>query len=133
MKVETDEMCCAAQGEPTPQWRIVADELDMMKTAGVIEVAVRNPNVAEYMRHWEGRVLAAEHRESAMRSRIEKLREIIGTNIVPSDGPHTATLPDGSVHSGPVVDYMHELFGMVAQLLDHALTAPTRHDPQIQE
>jgi hypothetical protein len=35
-------------------------ELRTMKTAGIIEVAVRNPNVAEYMRHWEGRAEAAE-------------------------------------------------------------------------
>ena len=31
-----------------------------MKTSGIIEVAVRNPNVMEYMRHWEGRAEAAE-------------------------------------------------------------------------
>lgn len=35
-------------------------ELDTMKTAGIIEVAVRNPNVSDYMAHWEGRALKAE-------------------------------------------------------------------------
>ena len=35
-------------------------ELHLMKTSGIIEVAVRNPNVMEYMRHWEGRAEAAE-------------------------------------------------------------------------
>lgn len=35
-------------------------ELHLLKTSGIIEVAVRNPNVMEYMRHWEGRAEAAE-------------------------------------------------------------------------
>lgn len=35
-------------------------ELHLMKTAGIIEVAVRNPSVAEYMAHWEARAEAAE-------------------------------------------------------------------------
>lgn len=38
----------------------VTAELHMMKTAGVIEVAVRNPSVYEYMTHWEARAEAAE-------------------------------------------------------------------------
>ena len=37
-------------------------ELQLMKTAGIIEVAVRNPSVAEYMAHWEGRATDAEAR-----------------------------------------------------------------------
>lgn len=35
-------------------------ELHTMQTAGIIEVAVRNSNVAEYMNHWEARATAAE-------------------------------------------------------------------------
>lgn len=35
-------------------------ELHLMKTSGIVEVAVRNPNVMEYVRHWEGRAEAAE-------------------------------------------------------------------------
>ncbi|MGV8955024.1 MAG: hypothetical protein ACOH2M_28260 [Cypionkella sp.] len=35
-------------------------ELDMMKTAGIIEVAVRNPSVADFMQHWDGRTEKAE-------------------------------------------------------------------------
>jgi hypothetical protein len=30
-------------------------ELEMLKTAGIIEVSIRNPSVADYMQHWEGR------------------------------------------------------------------------------
>jgi len=35
-------------------------ELHLMKTSGIIEGAVRNPNVMEYMKHWEGRAETAE-------------------------------------------------------------------------
>ena len=35
-------------------------ELHLMKTSGVAEVAVRNPSVMEYMKHWEGRAETAE-------------------------------------------------------------------------
>ena len=35
-------------------------ELHLLKTSGIIEVAVRNPNVADYMEHWEGRAIKAE-------------------------------------------------------------------------
>ena len=40
----------------------VEAELDLMKTAGIIEVAIRNPSVSEYMQHWERRAEAAEAR-----------------------------------------------------------------------
>jgi hypothetical protein len=35
-------------------------ELHLMKTAGIIEVSVRNASVMEYMKHWEGRAETAE-------------------------------------------------------------------------
>ena len=35
-------------------------ELHLMKTAGVIEVAVRNPSVMEYVKHWEDRATKAD-------------------------------------------------------------------------
>jgi len=38
----------------------IAEDLHLMKTAGIVEVAVRNPSVAEYMEHWEGRAIKAE-------------------------------------------------------------------------
>lgn len=46
-------------------------ELHLMKTAGIIEVAVRNPSVADYMAHWEGRALAAEARTQAAEQRVK--------------------------------------------------------------
>ena len=35
-------------------------QLKEWETWGVIEIAVRNPNVASYMNHWEGRATQAE-------------------------------------------------------------------------
>lgn len=35
-------------------------ELHTLTTAGIIEVAIRNPSVMEYMKHWEGRAERAE-------------------------------------------------------------------------
>ncbi|MGN6770654.1 MAG: hypothetical protein ACTHJQ_12540 [Rhizobiaceae bacterium] len=40
--------------------RKLRHEVEMLMGAGIIEVAVRNPNVAEYMKHWEDRALKAE-------------------------------------------------------------------------
>jgi len=57
-------------------------ELDQWKTWGIIEIAVRNPNVASYMEHWEGRATKAEeslaHKEyyDAMRAREIEMSEI---------------------------------------------------------
>jgi len=48
-------------------------ELHLMKTSGIVEVAVRNPNVMEYMKHWEGRAEAAE---TALAKAIDALQEI---------------------------------------------------------
>ena len=35
-------------------------EIYMLKNAGIIEVAVRNPSVSEYMNHWEARAEGAD-------------------------------------------------------------------------
>jgi 8-oxo-dGTP diphosphatase len=48
-------------------------ELQQWKTWGVIEIAVRNPNVAEYMSHWEGRAEKAEAENVTLRSDREHL------------------------------------------------------------
>ena len=50
-------------------------ELHLMKTSGIVEVAVRNPSVMEYMRHWEGR---AERAEAKLAKAVEALEEIMG-------------------------------------------------------
>ena len=48
------KMKCAARIEE------LEAENNLLKTSGIIEVAVRNPRVMEYIQHWEGRAEAAE-------------------------------------------------------------------------
>jgi hypothetical protein len=38
----------------------------LLTMAGIIEIAVRNPNVKDYMDHWEGRAATAETRCAAL-------------------------------------------------------------------
>lgn len=37
----------------------------------------------------------------------------------------TLTLPDGSVHSGPVVDWVHDTLSVIADIAEKALNEPT--------
>ena len=46
-------------------------ELDHFKSSGIIEVAVRNPNVSEYMKHWEGRAEKAEAERDQLREAVD--------------------------------------------------------------
>lgn len=67
----------AAKGEPSSPERRIAEELELMKTAGIIEIAVRNPNVADYMRHWEARATALETANAALTARLAALEGFI--------------------------------------------------------
>lgn len=42
-------------------------KIEDWKSWGIVEIAVRNPRVAEYMNHWEGRALKAEEELSKLR------------------------------------------------------------------
>lgn len=58
----------------TPEYlRKVESELELMKTACIVEVAVRNPQIADYISHWEGRATEAERERDALK---EALREV---------------------------------------------------------
>lgn len=54
---------------------------------------------------------------------VDFLRTTIRSNIVVKPGPHTVELPDGSIHSGPLADFMHDLLPMIADVLDRAALA----------
>jgi hypothetical protein len=54
----------AANAEPISEVDKLREELRFLRTCGIIEIAARNANVAEYMRHWEMR---AEKAEAALR------------------------------------------------------------------
>ncbi len=51
------------------------EELEQWRTWGIIEIAVRNPNVASYMDHWEGRATTAEQRLSTLSASLTALRD----------------------------------------------------------
>jgi hypothetical protein len=63
-----------AQGQQLSELETLRAELHLMKTAGVIEVAVRNQSVSEYMKHWEGRATKAESRIEALDAENARLR-----------------------------------------------------------
>ena len=50
------------------------DLLQQWKSWGVIEIAIRNPNVSSYMNHWEGRALKAESEVAALREALSLCR-----------------------------------------------------------
>ena len=49
-------------------------EIDTMRTAGICEIAARNPQVMEYMRHWETRAEAAEAETARLRGLLAEAR-----------------------------------------------------------
>lgn len=76
------ENCAKRDAKLVTDWEEAATALTalqaentLLKTAGVIEVAVRNPNVSEYIEHWEGRVERAEGERDAAVARADALVE----------------------------------------------------------
>lgn len=60
------------------------DENRILTTSGIIEVAVRNPSVMDYMKHWEGRVETLEHTllvmtqtEDALKAKLAKAARFV--------------------------------------------------------
>ena len=50
----------------------LSDPLDW-RICGIIELAVRNPNVKSYMEHWEARAEKAEAENARLREALEKI------------------------------------------------------------
>ena len=50
-------------------------EIEHLTKSGIIEVAVRNPAVAEYCRHWEGRTEKAEQQLAQLQEENTRLKE----------------------------------------------------------
>lgn len=69
-------------------------ELDHFTKSGIVEIAVRNPSVAEYMRHWEGRAEKAERTIEHRNRRIARLVKALdyareqGVRFPGDDEPH---------------------------------------------
>jgi hypothetical protein len=62
----------------------VAEELHLMKTAGIVEVASRNPNIMDAIRHWEDRVQKAEAAVAAARAEGMRAMADIATDVITS-------------------------------------------------
>jgi hypothetical protein len=71
--------------ETEREMKRLRSENDMLTKAGIIEVAVRNPSVSEYMEHWEARALKAEDRAAGLESRHQQLTLALAVSTVEMD------------------------------------------------
>lgn len=92
---------------------------EMLTTGGIIEVAVRNPSVADYMRHWEGR---AEKAESALTAAQERIAELEG-----------ALKPFALISSEGVVTKGYEGFATITTSADYFHRAAATLSPAVKE
>lgn len=49
-----------ANSEPLPHIRRLMRDSEMLREGGIVEIACENASVADYIKHWEVRALAAE-------------------------------------------------------------------------
>ena len=75
------EPALRAEGEASALEQVEIDrlrsELDHFTKSGIIEIAVRNPNVSSWMVEWENRALKAEATISALEAENKRLREAL--------------------------------------------------------
>lgn len=62
-------------------------EVETLTTAGIVEVAVRNPSVSDYVQHWEGRANEAERKLAEAVGLLEWARDEL-PEINPSNYDH---------------------------------------------
>lgn len=55
----------------------LAEQVEMLTKGGIIEVAIRNVSVADYMNHWEGRAEAAEAQVQKLREALERFDRVL--------------------------------------------------------
>jgi hypothetical protein len=75
--IECRDKAQAARSSDRERIAELEHELDNWRTWGVVEVAVRNPQVAEYCEHWEGRVESAESHAVELQRESELARVVI--------------------------------------------------------
>lgn len=75
---DTDKLA-AADARTPEQVEIdrLRSELDHFTKSGIIEIAVRNPNVSSWMVEWENRALKAEATITALEAENKRLREAL--------------------------------------------------------
>lgn len=90
------------------------------RSCGIIELAVRNPNVDSYMRHWERRATLAEEAVVKMQSEIDELRQWqvdVTCALGRASGTHYADV------AGHIKELRDELARTVQALTDARLNA----------
>lgn len=65
------------ESEPISEVDRLRQEITDLINSGIVEVAVRNPNVLEYMRHWEGKAEKAEAEVERLRAQSETMRKLL--------------------------------------------------------
>ena len=50
---------------------------EILHKAGIVEIAARNPNVMEYIKHWEARAEAAEAQLTVLKAELEEAVEVV--------------------------------------------------------
>jgi len=103
----------------------VEAELDLMKTAGIIEVAIRNPSVSEYMQHWERRAEAAEARFIEQRDSLVSVTKKLAQT--------EARLADEQAFANEKVKVLVEALGECRDEIDNYIRQEYPHDHPVQE
>lgn len=63
-------------------------EVEHYNKSGIVEIAVRNPSVADYMAHWEGRAEKAEAENERLREALRPFAEL----TPPAEWPDSDTV-----------------------------------------
>lgn len=75
-------------------------EVDVLRTAGISEIAARNPNVMDYMKHWESRAEKAEAERDAALARVAALEAQLAALTPPPDAELDALVEQLSSFNG---------------------------------
>lgn len=72
-RLYTEDQFIASLAEKDAEIDTLRKELHLTKSAGIIEIPVRNPSVSDYMSHWERRAEASEARVVDLEKALEDL------------------------------------------------------------
>lgn len=71
-----DDSMGPVEAEPLSALGILWDRVHFLETCGVVELAVINPSVMDYMRHWEGRAEKAEARITTLERELDEAQTL---------------------------------------------------------
>ena len=62
---------------PTARIAELEADREILHKAGIVEIAARNPNIMEYIKHWQARAEAAEAEREALKAENARLRDAL--------------------------------------------------------